>query len=215
MRAEEGKPSGVPAARSPGPLARLPDALRWLVWGTKVVVRGGADLLSLLRGGGLAEAMEPWMRCPTADEIPFERLAAEGVKGVLFDLENTLIPPGGPFTEEGRAVVDRARAAGLAVGVVSNASASWVHRELEREGIPFVAPAGKPSPRAFERGGALLGLRPDEVVYAGDQVITDVLGPQRAGLRAILLQPRYTKEARSSRFQRLVVRAVERVAARG
>jgi hypothetical protein len=34
-------------------------------------------------------------------------------------------------------------------------------------------------------------------------------------LRAILLQPRFAKEARSSRFQRLVVRAVERVAARG
>lgn len=194
---------------------RVSDALRWLVWGTKVMVSGTADLISLLRGGNLAEAIEPWMRCATADDIPFERLAADGFRAVLFDLENTLIPPGGPFTEEGRAVVDRARAAGLAVGVVSNASASWVHTELEREGIPFVAPAGKPSPRAFQRGCALLGVSSSETVYAGDQVITDVLGPQRAGLRAILLQPRFAKEAMSSRFQRLVVRAVERVAARG
>jgi uncharacterized protein len=195
--------------------ARVSDALRWLVWGTKVTVRGTADLFSLIRGGGLAEAIEPWMRCTGPDDIPFERLAADGFRAVLFDLENTLIPPGGPFTSEGRAVVERARAAGLRVGVVSNASATWVHTELEREGIPFVAPAGKPSPRAFRKGCALLDVRPEETVYAGDQVITDVLGPQRAGLRAILLQPRYAKEARSSRFQRLVVRAVERVAARG
>ena len=193
---------------------RVRDALRWLVWGTKVVVRGSYDLADLLRGGRLAEAIEPWMRCTSADDIPFEKLAIDGVRGVLFDLENTLIPPGGPFTPEGRAVVARARAAGLAVGVVSNASASWVHTELKREGIPFVAPAGKPATRAFERGCALLGLAPRETVYAGDQVITDVLGPQRAGLRAILLEPRYAKEARSSRFQRLVVRAVERTAAR-
>jgi hypothetical protein len=184
------------------------------VWGTKVVVRGGADLASLLRGGHLAEAMEPWMRCTYADDIPFERLASDGVRAVLFDLENTLIPPGGPFTPEGRAVVARARAAGLAVGVVSNASASWVPRTLEREGIPFVAPAGKPASKAFQDACALLGTEPRDAVYAGDQVITDVMGAQRAGLRAILLEPRYTKEALSSRFQRAIVRAVKRVTAR-
>jgi HAD superfamily phosphatase (TIGR01668 family) len=193
---------------------RVPDALRWLVWGTKVLVRGTADLASLVGGGHLAEAMEPWMRCRAAEDIPFEQLARDGVRAVLFDLENTLIPPGGPFDDAGRKIVERARAAGLAVGVVSNASASWVPRELEREDIPFVAPAGKPATRAFERGCALLGVTPSEAVYAGDQVITDVLGAQRAGLRAILLEPTYTKEALSSRFQRLIVRAVERVAAR-
>lgn len=195
--------------RPPGPLGRAPDALRWLVWGTKVLVRGTADLATLFRGGHLAEAMEPWMRCRFADDIPFERLAADGVRAVLFDLENTLIPPGGPFTPEGRAVITRARATGLAVGVVSNASASWVPKELNREGIPFVAPAGKPARKAFEDGCALLGTEPRDAVYAGDQVITDVLGAQRAGLRAILLEPRYAKEALSSRFQRAVVRALE------
>ncbi len=197
-----------------GVFKRVPDAVRWLVWGTKVVVRGSYDLASLFGGGRLAQAIEPWMRLASADDIPFERLAADGVRAVLFDLENTLIPPGGPFTPEGRAVVARARAAGLAVGVVSNASASWVHTELEREQIPFIAPAGKPARAAFERGCALVGATPDEVVYAGDQIITDVLGSQRAGLRAILIEPRYAKEARSSRFQRLVVRAVERAPAR-
>lgn len=195
-------------------LGRVADALRWALWGTKVLVRGARDLFSVFRGGHVATAMEPWMRCTHAGDIPFEQLASEGFRAVLFDLENTLIPPGGPFTPEGREVVDRARAAGLAVGVVSNASASWVRTELEREGIPFVAPAGKPGRDAFEEGCALLGVSPGESVYAGDQVITDVLGAQRAGLRAILLEPRYTKEALSSRFQRVVVRAVERVAGR-
>lgn len=195
-------------------LARVPDALRWIVWGSKVMLRGTRDLVTLVRGGNLAEAIEPWKRCATADEIPFEDMAADGVRAVLFDLENTLIPPGGPFTPEGRAIVERARAAGLAIGVVSNASASWVGTELRREGIPYVAPAGKPGRDAFERGCELLGVSTSEAVYAGDQVITDVLGAQRAGMRAILLEPKYTKEALSSKFQRMVVRAVERVAAR-
>jgi hypothetical protein len=191
-------------------MKRVTDALRWLVWGSRVLARGASNLVSLVRGGHLAEAMEPWMRCRYADDIPFEQLAADGVRAVLFDLENTLIPPGGPFTAEGRAVVERARKAGLAVAIVSNASAAWVRAELQHEGIACVAPAGKPGREAFERACALIDVDPKDAVYAGDQVITDVLGAQRAGLRAILLEPRFTGEPMSARFQRLVVRLLRR-----
>jgi hypothetical protein len=152
--------------------------------------------------------MEPWMRVSRADEVPWNDLAAEGFRAALFDLENTLIPPGGPFDESGRGVVAAARAAGLKVAVVSNASASWVAGALEAEGIPGIAPAGKPASTAFHDACAMLGVPPEQSVYIGDQVITDVLGSQRAGLRAILVEPKFEKEFKSSQFQRLVVKGV-------
>jgi len=198
-------PEGAP------PLHRAADAARWVVWGTKVVTRGARDLLSLFAAGGLSDALEPWMRAGSALEIPFQDLVSRGVRAVLFDLENTLIPPGGPFNAEGRDIVGRARAAGLAVGVVSNASASWVASELTHEGIPFVAPAGKPGRDAFLRGCALLEVGASETVYVGDQMITDVLGGQRAGLRTILVPPRYDYEGRSARFQRGLARLLLRL----
>ena len=191
---------------------RVGDAARWLVWGSRVVLRGGRDLVSLFRGGDLASAIEPWMRVELADYVPFEDIAADGVRAALFDLENTLIPPGGPFDDDGRKIVEKARAAGLAVAVVSNASASWVGPALRAEGIPYIAPAGKPAPSAFVDACEVLGVRPEEAVYVGDQLITDVLGSQRAGLRAILVQPKYTKEFRSAKFQRMIARIVVRIA---
>ncbi len=190
---------------------RAADAARWVVWGTKVVTRGARDLVSLLAAGGLSAALEPWMRAGSALEIPFQDLVSRGVRALLFDLENTLIPAGGPFNAEGREIVAKARAAGLLVGVVSNASASWVGSELTHEGIPFVAPAGKPGRGAFERGCALLGVSAAETVYVGDQMITDVLGAQRAGLRTILVPPRYEHEGRSARFQRGLARLLLRL----
>lgn len=190
----------------PAAVHRLGDALRWVIWGTKVVTRGARDIGSLFAAGGLREALEPWKRVDSPGDIPFEELAGSGVRALLFDLENTLIPPGGPFTDDGRRVVAGARAAGLSVAVVSNASASWVGRELGREDIPFVAPAGKPGRDAFVRGCALLGVEPHETVFVGDQMITDVLGAQRAGLRTILVPPRFEQEGRSARFQRSVAR---------
>jgi len=192
-------------------LYRVGDALRWVVWGTKVVLRGARDLGSLLAGGGLGDALEPWQRAASALEIPYQQLADDGVRAVMFDLENTLIPPGGPFNAEGREIVAKARAAGLSVGVISNASASWVHTELTHEGIAFVAPAGKPGRDAFVRGCALLEVAPEQAVYVGDQMITDVLGAQRAGLRTILVPPRYDFEGGSAKFQRSVSRLLLRL----
>jgi HAD superfamily phosphatase (TIGR01668 family) len=191
---------------------RVVDALRWSYHGPRVLLNGARELFSLFRGGGLAGSIEPWMTCRTVDDVPFESIAAAGKRAVLFDLENTLVPPGGPFTDDGRTIISKARAAGLAVGVVSNASASWVRPALEAEGIPCVAPAGKPARKAFDEACALVGVRPDEAAYVGDQVITDVLGSQRAGMRAVLVHPRYTKEFFSSRFQRFVARIVVKLA---
>jgi HAD superfamily phosphatase (TIGR01668 family) len=167
-----------------------------------------------MRGGELADAIEPWMRFDRVDDVPFDKIAAEGFRAALFDLENTIIPPGGPFDDAGRSVIAKAKDAGLAVAVVSNASAGWVMTALEQEGIPGIAPAGKPAPSAFHDACAMVGVKPEEAVYVGDQVITDVLGSQRAGLRAILVKPKYTKEFRSAKFQRMVARIVVRIAGR-
>ena len=190
------------------------DAARWVVWGSRVLYTGGRDLVTLFRAGGLADAIEPWKRCDRMDDVPFDEIAAEGFRAVLFDLENTLIPPGGPFDDDGRTIVAKAKAAGLAVGVVSNASAAWVHPAVAAEGLVCVAPAAKPSPVGFHDACRQLDVRPEEAVYVGDQVITDILGAQRAGMRAILVKPKYTKEFKSAKFQRLVSRVVVKLAGR-
>jgi HAD superfamily phosphatase (TIGR01668 family) len=193
-------------------LGRVADAPRWLVWGTRTLARGGYDLVKLFRGGEIAGAIEPWMRVDDVGAVPFDAIAAEGMRAVLFDLENTIIPPGGPFDAFGRGVISKAKDAGLLVGVVSNASAGWVKPALDAEGIFGIAPAGKPAPSAFIEACTALGVKPEEAAYVGDQVITDVLGSQRAGLRAVLVKPKYSKEFRSAKFQRLVARIVIRLA---
>jgi predicted HAD superfamily phosphohydrolase YqeG len=86
-----------------------------------------------------------------------------------------------------------------------------VPSELTHEGIPFVAPAGKPGRDAFVKACGLLGVTSGEAVYVGDQMITDVLGAQRAGLRTILVPPRYDFEGGSAKFQRGVSRLLLRL----
>lgn len=194
---------------------RWKDAGRYVFAGSKVVVGGAWTLARMARSGQLRESIRPWMRFERAIDVPFDLLCGQGIEAVLFDLENTLIPPGGPFTDEGRQVLASARGAGLRVGVVTNCSAEWARQALREERLPAICPAGKPAKRAFVEACRMLGVKPSRTVFVGDQYITDVFGAQRAGIRAILLEPRYRRESLSSKFQRAVAKGILRVTGEG
>lgn len=181
------------------------------MWGTRVVVRGVVDLASSAKRGSLRDLITPYRHYESCAAIPWDEFANSGFKSVLFDLENTLIAPGGPWSDEGSSVIESVRRAGLECAVVSNCSSSWVQPELEAAGVPVVAPAGKPSRRGFERGCELIGADPGSTIYVGDQVVTDVLGSQMAGMKAVLVKPRWSAEQRSAKAQRLLVKAIHKI----
>jgi REG-2-like HAD superfamily hydrolase len=95
----------------------------------------------------------------------------------------------------GLQMLDEWRARGLKIGVVSNWSAR-LPRLLEAIGIAervdFVLCSAierveKPDPRIFERARPKPGVRADEAVHAGDDYEKDMLGAQRMGMRAVLV----------------------------
>ncbi|MEV0897123.1 HAD family hydrolase [Actinoplanes sp. NPDC049802] len=90
----------------------------------------------------------------------------------------------------------RARAAGLTVGVLTNGDEHQQRRKLLRLGLAgeidllvasSMLPAGKPDPLAFGHAVELAGARAAETLMVGDSLTKDVLGAQRAGLAAVLL----------------------------
>ncbi|PYN45968.1 MAG: hypothetical protein DME00_20535 [Candidatus Rokuibacteriota bacterium] len=98
---------------------------------------------------------------------------------------------------EAAKALQRARDAGLIVGVISNSNGS-VQRALEEAGLAAhlqfvidssVVGIAKPDPRIFELGVRAAGTTPEETVYVGDSYFVDVVGAQRAGLGAVLFDP--------------------------
>jgi putative hydrolase of the HAD superfamily len=99
---------------------------------------------------------------------------------------------------EAPAALARVKQAGLVAGVISNSNGS-VQSILERTGLArhldFVVDSAvvgveKPDPRIFEIALGWAGVAAHEAVYVGDLYSVDVLGARRAGLRAVLLDPR-------------------------
>lgn len=114
-----------------------------------------------------------------------------GVRGLIFDLDNTLLPYDSyALTAEVLALVEELRDSGYAMCLVSNSNRDRRVKSLgEQAGVAAISRAGKPRRRAFREALALLGTSPEETAAVGDQVFTDVLGANRLGLYSVLVKP--------------------------
>ncbi|EYB67398.1 HAD family phosphatase [Deinococcus phoenicis] len=144
-------------------------------------------------------------------DITPEFLAARGLRGLLLDLDNTLIPYG---SYEDRADVMRwaaeLRRLGIRLYLLSNATGRRARFWVEKLGFEGVGMAGKPNPRAFRRALDSLGLPARQVGMVGDQLFTDVLGGNLTGMHTILVRPLAVNALPHTRMTRKLERAVLR-----
>lgn len=142
-------------------------------------------------------------------DIDMQALKQRGVKGIITDLDNTLIewdrPQATPRLMEW---LNRLKQEGFQVIVVSNNNQVRVSAFADPIGIPYIHAAKKPTRTPFQDAVQRLGLSPKEIVVIGDQMFTDVLGGNRSGLYTILVVPVAQTDGFFTRFNR----GLERVA---
>ena len=124
-------------------------------------------------------------------QISPKALAEKGVRLVLADLDNTLVPY--RVTEPSRAVRqwrDALAAEGIALFLLSNSrKPGRPHSFAQKLDIPCIGHAGKPKREGFFRAMERIGVTPDQTVMVGDQIFTDVLGANRSGVTPLLVKP--------------------------
>ncbi|HHY39464.1 MAG TPA: YqeG family HAD IIIA-type phosphatase [Clostridia bacterium] len=144
-------------------------------------------------------------------EIRSENLIESGIRGVILDLDNTLIHWGFKLqsetvTEElasARSWICSLTSAGLKVCIVSNNAPARVKALADIMGVPALAKAGKPRRRAFLKALDLMCTGTADTICIGDQVFTDVFGANRIGLRTILVAPLTKREFIGTRILRI------------
>jgi len=142
-------------------------------------------------------------------QITPQELKEKGIKGIITDLDNTLVewdrPDATPQLIEWFAGMQQA---GIQVTIVSNNNELRVKSFADPMQIPFIYKARKPFRKAFLSGLRLMGLKSNEVVVIGDQLLTDVLGGNRLKLHTILVIPVAKSDGFFTRFNRLVERRI-------
>ena len=126
--------------------------------------------------------------------IDFKAYYDRGYRGILFDVDNTLVPHGAPADERALLLFRRLHGLGFQTLLLSNNKEPRVKSFAEQVHSPYIYKAGKPGVRNYNRAVQQMGLAKEEVLFVGDQLFTDVYGANRAGIYGILVKPINPKE---------------------
>lgn len=142
-------------------------------------------------------------------EIDFEQLRKNGIKGIITDLDNTLVAWNEAHATKGvikwfKALADQE----LNYVIISNNNEKRVKVFCEPLEVPYVHTARKPLRKSFLRATKMMKLEPAEVAVIGDQLLTDVLGGNLGGFYTILVKPIVESDAKITRFNRMIERRI-------
>ena len=124
-------------------------------------------------------------------ELTGEALARRGFRLLLADLDNTLVPYGVPLPDERlKRWRDDLTRHGVTLFILSNNRREHRPRIFaEALEVRYIGHAGKPKTASFYRAMEQLGVTREQTAIVGDQVFTDVLGGNLAGVSVILVEP--------------------------
>lgn len=140
-------------------------------------------------------------------KIPFEKLYKKGYRGIIFDIDNTLVPHGAPADERAEALFKRLSEIGFQYALISNNKSGRVEMFNKNIHAYTICNAHKPSTENYLKAAVLMDVPTEKCLFIGDQLFTDILGARLAGIYSILVQPIHPKEE----IQIVLKRKIEKI----
>lgn len=126
--------------------------------------------------------------------IDFEKYYGMGYRGILFDVDNTLVPHGAPPDDRVKELFQRLNNIGFKTCLISNNKEMRVKSFADELGAEYIFNAHKPSKKSYRKAFDLLETDKQQTMFVGDQVFTDVYGANRVKMYTILVRPIHPKE---------------------
>ena len=126
--------------------------------------------------------------------INFKEYYQRGFRGVLFDIDNTLVPHGAPADERAKKLFEELRGLGMQYCLISNNQLPRVKPFADEVQAYYIENAHKPSRKSYQKAMEKMGTDVTNTLFVGDQLFTDVYGAKRTGIKSILVKPIHPKE---------------------
>ncbi len=143
----------------------------------------------------------------SAYQIDYNSLYERGIRGIIYDVDNTLVPHGAPADDRAVELFRQLKGLGLRTVLLSNNKEPRVKMFAERVGSEYIFKAGKPGREGYLRAMERMETRPETTIFVGDQLFTDVWGAKRCGIENYLVKPIHPKEE----IQIVLKRYLERI----
>lgn len=155
----------------------------------------------------MLEIFYPDNEADSAYGIDYNALYGQGYRGIIFDIDNTLVPHGAPADERAAELFQRLHETGFQTILLSNNKEPRVKMFNDGVHSRYIFKAGKPGKEGYERAMGLMGTDARSTMFVGDQLFTDIWGAKRAGITTWLVKPIHPKEE----IQIVLKRRLERI----
>lgn len=140
-------------------------------------------------------------------DITPEFIERENVKGLLVDMDNTLLPwHETTLSDETLNWIKLMEESGVKVCVITNSGIKRTGKVMDNVNLDFIHTAVKPFPFSFIKGRKILGVKKENLFVVGDQMVTDALGSKIVGYKCIIVEPISPKEQKGTAVNRFFER---------
>ena len=139
--------------------------------------------------------------------IDFDAFAKKGYRGIIFDIDNTLVPHGAPADERARKLFTHLKKLGYQICLLSNNKEPRVAMFNKDVQVHTISKGGKPNPKNYKKAMEKMGTDVKHTLFVGDQLFTDVWGANLTGIYAILVKPIHPREE----IQIVIKRRLEKI----
>lgn len=143
-------------------------------------------------------------------DINYKKLKKRGIKCLLFDLDNTLVPVRSDVPTVSVKELFHDLEKDFKVIIVSNSNRKRLIPFKEGLNVDVAASARKPFKKKYLKIMELYNFKEHEIAAIGDQLLTDINGANRVGITSILVSPIGEYEKLGTRINRLMERFIYR-----
>ena len=128
------------------------------------------------------------------DDIDFEMYYKKGIRGIVSDIDNTLVPHGAPADEHIIKIFEKIHGMGIDTCLISNNKKLRVEPFAKAVNSKFIYDAHKPSRESYKKAMELMNTDKESTLFIGDQIFTDIWGANRTGIETVMLKQIDKKE---------------------
>ncbi|RTZ68780.1 MAG: YqeG family HAD IIIA-type phosphatase [Tenericutes bacterium] len=160
----------------------------------------------------ISNYFKPSIYVQTFKEVNVETLKRQGIKLFISDLDNTLIPHFKRLpNKEVLNFIEKVRAAGMEFAIMSNNIQSRVSLFAKKAGVEiYRSNARKPFKRVAKNIIKTVGVKPEETIIMGDQIIMDILVANRLKAESILVNTLVTTDYKMNSFNTFLEKSIYR-----
>lgn len=151
----------------------------------------------------MIELFKPDMYIKDIYSIDYNKLMNYGIKCILFDLDNTLVPyfKNKP-TRKLKDFIERVKDMGFKVIIFSNSNKKRLTPFKNVLEVDCSYSSRKPFQKKFKKVLNDYKYKQSEVAIIGDQILTDIYGGNKMGIFTVLVNPITKKEAFITKLNR-------------